>query len=500
MTSAVRAAIIFIPSLIIAIWLGAQIGSREYLIPCMVGAVVLFAFALAILLKGARIEAYILGFLIAGYFVGNRGFAAIAPVQPFYIGEIGLAVALICVLLHHPFSRRFDEVRHPLPRLLLAFLFYGIVRAAFDFQDYKMDTLRDLALVYYCLFFFVAAQIGNDQRALRVIETFVKIAALGLLLVIPILTYRPESIERFSIKGVPLIVEKGDLVSIFAAVLAIFLTGQRALLGSRLFRSILILAFFGFVFAFGARASLLGLLAGAVPFWLAGQRKIFVYATASLVAGVFIIVATLSLPALRTNETFSSKAAFEDRYSSMFDWFSTKKYNSELGDIKAGANEFRRYFWTSVIRQTNSVNPVFGRGFGYDFLPEFQSYYRGGDWTSTRSPHNYFVTVYGRMGIVGILLWVAILSYMIRGTLRCARAVRLGEEETRPLIYWSCAWVILVSAAFGVVLEGPMGAVPFWTFLGIAHAHEIARIKENRRPVTERHPVIPHLSPTVGAS
>jgi hypothetical protein len=35
---------------------------------------------------------------------------------------------------------------------------------------------------------------------------------------------------------------------------------------------------------------------------------------------------------------------------------------------------------------------------------------------------------------------------------------------------WACVWTILVSACFGVVLEGPMGAVVFWSLLGILNA------------------------------
>jgi hypothetical protein len=38
-----------------------------------------------------------------------------------------------------------------------------------------------------------------------------------------------------------------------------------------------------------------------------------------------------------------------------------------------------------------------------------------------------------------------------------------------PALFSMC-WVILVSACFGVVLEGPMGAVVFWTLLGLANA------------------------------
>jgi hypothetical protein len=39
---------------------------------------------------------------------------------------------------------------------------------------------------------------------------------------------------------------------------------------------------------------------------------------------------------------------------------------------------------------------------------------------------------------------------------------------------WCGLWIILVSATFGVVLEGPMGAVPFWIMLGLVAAQSRA--------------------------
>jgi hypothetical protein len=53
---------------------------------------------------------------------------------------------------------------------------------------------------------------------------------------------------------------------------------------------------------------------------------------------------------------------------------------------------------------------------------------------------------------------------------RTLRSVRSTDAGTAGL--WCAAWVILVSACFGVVLEGPMGAVVFWTILGLASAAE----------------------------
>jgi O-antigen ligase len=89
-----------------------------------------------------------------------------------------------------------------------------------------------------------------------------------------------------------------------------------------------------------------------------------------------------------------------------------------------------------------------------------------GEEFSTRSPHNIFVTYYGRMGGVGVALWGGFCVVLLGRTWRCLR--HTSDPVTWSL--WCGAWVILVSGCFGVVLEGPMGAVIFWTLLGLANS------------------------------
>ena len=52
-------------------------------------------------------------------------------------------------------------------------------------------------------------------------------------------------------------------------------------------------------------------------------------------------------------------------------------------------------------------------------------------------------------------------------------SIRLSIGRDTPpdsLVYWCMVWGIFGSACFGVVLEGPMGAIVFWTLLGMANA------------------------------
>ena len=86
-----------------------------------------------------------------------------------------------------------------------------------------------------------------------------------------------------------------------------------------------------------------------------------------------------------------------------------------------------------------------------------------------RSPHSIVVSTIGRMGVVGLLALVALVAAI---AVRTWRAMRNPLTARTSLGLWAGVWTILVSACFGVVLEGPMGAVVFWSLLGILNASE----------------------------
>ena len=122
-------------------------------------------------------------------------------------------------------------------------------------------------------------------------------------------------------------------------------------------------------------------------------------------------------------------------------------------------------WWKLLIAETWSEAPVFGQGFGYDLSTQFEREYYAGisNEFSARSPHCFFITVFARMGLVGLALFLGIVASMIKSTLQAIRGSRLDV-----LGAWSAAWAMLAGASFGVVLEGPMGAVVFWILFGAA--------------------------------
>ena len=114
-----------------------------------------------------------------------------------------------------------------------------------------------------------------------------------------------------------------------------------------------------------------------------------------------------------------------------------------------------------------SRNPTFGLGFGYDIAARFLSQYEmvGAEDFSARSPHSMVMSVFGRMGLAGLALWAVVSIGIARMT---RHAFRTKDLDVIGLA--SVAWIFWICACFGVVLEGPMGAVVFWTTLGLANA------------------------------
>jgi O-antigen ligase len=168
------------------------------------------------------------------------------------------------------------------------------------------------------------------------------------------------------------------------------------------------------------------------------------------------------------NQTYTRLA---DKIGSITDVSGNRHYHGEIGDSAADNNQFRIVWWKTVFDETLRKGPFFGLGFGYDLTSSFmRAYYPTGgeDTATTRSPHSVWLTVFGRMGLVGLITFTLITVLMIREAMATARLVARRKVEPFNLAFWTGAIIILGSASFGVVLEGPMGGILFWTFLGLA--------------------------------
>jgi O-antigen ligase len=468
---------------LVAVWLGVHIAQQQYFWPALAG-VALLLFALA-RWQPLPLGTVLLGGAVCGYIVANRGFAQIMllPNQPLLPAEAVLALAGGLLLVQCAWRHELPFRRDPLNLLLLTWIVLGTIRVAFDFRAYGLMAIRDFALVYYAAFFYLAQAAAREPAGRRFLERVLLVSCVLLLGISFFYDRFPEFFfSTLSLRGSPLIYYKGDLVGTFMAVGSV-LFFQRYEERKGWWNLALSLALAGAVIATNNRASMLGLFIATAWLAVGGRWK---FAATQAVAGATAAVLVLIAASLM-NRPLEKTPLFGlyERIVSLADPTGERTYRGDETFNKGDNNLFRTVWWKAVLAETVEANPYVGLGFGYDLADRFvREYYpESGEEFAVRSPHNVLITVFARMGAAGLSVLLAIIGMI---GIRTWRAVRSGPRAAAP---WCAVWVMFVSACFGVVLEGPMGAVVFWSVLGLAHATNFSvstleneRLNEKGRP------------------
>ncbi|WP_158277456.1 O-antigen ligase family protein [Opitutus sp. ER46] len=452
---------------VLAVAVGWWVASGDFLLPTLLAvAGVAGACTLAL---GLSFDVLVLGGLLVGYIVGNRGFAqlSLVPGFPLLPAEAGLALGLGWLGVRAAVARRWPWRRDALNVAVLAWMIIASGRIVTDVRVHGFLALRDFAMVYYALFFFVAQdQAARTGLARRFLGGALLLATVAAIPLFEFFRRYPEFfLQQLTFRGTPLIFVKGDLVATFLAA-GVILTFARFERTRRWPWLLLALAGTVTVLSSDNRASLVGLLAATGWFvlarrWLWLKVQALALGCAALLllgAAVFGWVSPGARPLTPVYQ----------RVASIVGVGSGASADADAG-YKIDNNRFRLVWWQMVARETLTQAPWFGLGFGYDLAEPFTRVYfpdAEEDFTA-RSPHSIVVTALGRTGVIGLTAFLVVIGAIAA---RTWRELRLPASTGGNSEYWLVAWVILTSACFGVVLEGPMGAVVFWTVLGLANA------------------------------
>ncbi|OHE77464.1 MAG: hypothetical protein A3G75_08205, partial [Verrucomicrobia bacterium RIFCSPLOWO2_12_FULL_64_8] len=450
-----------------AIWLGWQIADGAYGLPALAAVIGLAAALVRITRLPA--DVILLGLLLLGYIVGNRGFAQlIIPVMGFPLlpAELGLAVGAGWLAVQSALARALPVRRDFLNWILLLWLVLGTARVLLDVPRFGFLAIRDYAMVYYAAFFFLAQYYAAEVRARNYL---VGCIALAVTVLLPVYLLQEQFPLFFytvlTVRGVPLIALKGDLAMTFlaagAVVLFHFTSVRQRPWGWPLATALFLIAMMS-----NSRATLVGCV--VTMGWLVlARRWLFPTIQASVAAVTLAVITMLAFSGV-SRWAEARLGVQYDRLASIVDFSGTRDYGSDEILDKGDNNRFRLIWWYTVATETWAAGPVFGLGFGYDLAKKFVRTYNPemGDDFSARSPHSFVVTTFGRMGATGLGLVLALVGAMAVKTWRSLR-----DKMADPVVVglWCAVWIIFTSSCFGVVLEGPMGAVVFWTILGLAN-------------------------------
>jgi O-antigen ligase len=150
---------------------------------------------------------------------------------------------------------------------------------------------------------------------------------------------------------------------------------------------------------------------------------------------------------------------------------------SEAGARAAGTTQARLKTW-SALHDWTTEDPwrnALGAGFGVNVMAVSGAsiaLLRTND-PDLRSPHNFLLTAWARLGLLGF----AVVTLIFAVGLRLAAQVRKMPMTDIDLVAGLLLVSLPIAALTGVVLESPFGAIPYFWALG----HLGSRVEWHRR-------------------
>lgn len=410
--------------------------------------------------------------LLMAWLIGNATVGAPFShihVGPIYITEMLLGL-LLCVYAIEAAKRHLELPRKGSSRavavLIGVYIFYGGVRLVTGllFSDQgALVLLRNFGLVHYAVFAIVsycAVKGASMEKRIRGVQWAILISgtmANTIRMVFFFDEFGVASNDETKITG-------GDTVlyTLFAIVLIwVILQDRDRKAGRSRMQTLVLLGLlllnFLFVWFSGHRSALIALAASILVVQLArGQmgRAIGLLAGGAL---AMMLAAMLSGDIGQSIRTIGAK------------YLTITSPTQEMDSL------WRELFWKAILHLWNQA-PVFGVGFGYDFM-RVQPFLTGTP-GERGDPHNSYLAIGARMGVVGIGLLLALFGCYFLMMLRSSRQ-NSGPSKLLSSLLLGDFVAVAVFASMNVTLEGPFEGGLLWMCVGMG----LAVVEQARTPM-----------------
>lgn len=407
----------------------------------------------------------VLGVLLLGYAIGGRGFAYLG-IPPLFVGEMVLAAGLAVVVLAR---RPLRLALTPSMWVLAALGGWVVVRVVPGVMTYGVDAVRDAMVVGYGLFAFIVAglvlerpeRLADMLRRYRAVVVGVLLFTWGLYLAVRL---SPDSFPTWPWSNEVHIVENkpGDVLVHLAGVTAFLVLGfKRATLP---WLAILVVAVPAMMV--GGRGGMMAYLLTMGVFWLMKPASAR-FGRILYLGAVFVVVGVaVDTSGIEVNEG-SRRLSVEQVWENVQSLFG-KSDSFALNTT----TEWRLAWWGKIVGYTFGGEYFLeGKGFGINLASD--DGFRVDEEESLRSPHNGHLTLLARGGVPAFLLWLLVHGLWLWETIAAwGRARRAGQTAWVGFFAFAMVYALgaLINASFDVYLEGPMGAIWFWTVFGATAA------------------------------
>ena len=171
---------------------------------------------------------------------------------------------------------------------------------------------------------------------------------------------------------------------------------------------------------------------------------------------IVFAISLLFLSKFKVADNFQGRTVgFEQVALNFTSIFSTSEEGG-LNDNKI----WRLLWWGQIIDYTfNGPYFIAGKGLGINLAEDDQILTTDIE-GELRSPHNYSLSILARYGVFIFCIWM----YWIYQQIKKIKTPNISKLQ---LVFICIQIAFLFNANFDVFLEGPMGAFPFWVFVGI---------------------------------
>ena len=400
------------------------------------------------LLNRTYIKLYILVLLLYVFF--NKGVAYS------YMAEILLVTGIFILFI----NRKQFEIGLDRKQILICFfilitflfILFGI------FQYSILNVLRDSLTFQYAWFAFIIYFLKNEydfiwQKIIQIYKWVPLVLFLNFFLFYFLFLYLPP-INIFGDQNI-ITYKNGDKsVHLLISTILLFLYTEKYSRKWLIANTILIVINFLILLAYTRSGSLAYIFALLSFFFFSKEkilnesvRKLLKYVPIIIVIGMGLFVAA-DIQADAQGRTISL-SQITDNFTSIV----SSDIDGSLTDNKV----WRMVWWVKLVNESFTIQHFFiGKGLGMSLAGN--DILDPGD--KLRSPHNFHLTILARFGYIVFIAWLYWL-FIIFKPLFTRKLARKSLAITSILL------AFIINGSFDVFFEGPMGAFPFWTFVGL---------------------------------
>ena len=400
------------------------------------------------IVKNLYLRAYLL--VMTLYVFLNKGVAYTYLVEALWLSGI------LLLLMDR---KKVEFIWNKTTKLILFFIAISCIYILRGFTKYDIiDLIRDSFIFQYGWFVFILFLFKHKleqiwETLFFIYKWFPFVALLNFILQYFVPFF--ETVTPFG--GIPILLYKnGDMgVQLLISTLLLLYTFEKKPLKWRVLLSLVIVLDF-LILASYSRSGIVAFLTSMLCF-IYFNKDIQLQSRVRLLLKYLPIILLIVTPIyinIKVTENFQGRSVGFEQIKNNF--------SSIVGGTTDATSEnnvvWRLVWWAKIIDYSfSSPNFFIGKGLGMNLATDDDIITLD---DSLRSPHNFHLNIMARFGVLLFMIWTYFLIQILKPIFK-------KQLEGKRLLIGCILLGFLINASFDVFLEGPMGAFPFWTWVGL---------------------------------